>query len=433
MVDEGNMLTNSLDDWQGRSIYFVVTDRFASLEELPNCSDQSKEWCGGTFDGLISKIPYIKSMGFDAVWITPPVKQVEWRDVYNGTGYHGYWAENFMEIDPHLGGGEGLKKLSDALHEMDMLLMVDIVANHVGPVHSIEDVAKFPSILGSEDGTQYNKLNMTDDMSLDEYIKSSPPNAMSDAGDCWPYYNFEVEVCDREVVENGWFGDLGDLNQGDEVVREYLLEWIGWLRDAFKVDGFRLDTALYIPRDFLSAFQDAADVYIIGEVVMRNFTLHASYQEYLTGVLNFPITEQLCDAFKGSLKDLNSLITSSRNAGYKDRNLLGNFVDNHDGERFLHRVGGDISVLKNALCYTMLSEGVPVVYYGTEVEAVAGNEDNRVGMWEFGYDSEGEIGLFLRAMNLIRRDYGMGFGGEFVRSEMEVVGVKDDWFVFVRG
>ena len=122
-----------------------------------------------------------------------------------------------MSIDEHLGGEKGLKALSEGLHKLDMLLMVDIVANHVGPVHSIEDVGKFPDVLGSSDGRQYNKLNMTGE-DLDDYIKSGPPNAMRDAGDCWPWYNFDN--CDRRVVESGWFGDLGDLNQGDEGVRE---------------------------------------------------------------------------------------------------------------------------------------------------------------------------------------------------------------------
>ena len=58
---------------------------------------------------------------------------------------------------------------------------------------------------------------------------------------------------------------------------------------------------------------------------------------------------------------------------------------------------GDVALLKNALAYTMLSEGIPIVYYGTEVLEVAGNDDNRVGMWEFGYDSSGEVGELIKA------------------------------------
>jgi len=105
------------------------------------------------------------------------------------------------------------------------------------------------------------------------------------------------------------------------------------MRDEFDIDGFRLDTALYIPHDFLSSFQSSAGVYIVGEVVMYNFTLHAEYQEYLRGLLNFPVTEHLGEAFTEGLDILGGLVSSSVDAGYKDRGLLGNFVDNHDGER----------------------------------------------------------------------------------------------------
>ena len=111
-------------------------------------------------------------MGFDAVWITPVVKQVEWRDNWNGTGkeaarslapyqdfnsnsslrsapflatlvagYHGYWAKDFNKIDEHFGTPEDLKKLSQTLKENGMLFMLDIVANHVGPLHGLDDVA----------------------------------------------------------------------------------------------------------------------------------------------------------------------------------------------------------------------------------------------------------------------------------------------------
>ena len=86
-----------LDKWLGRSVYFIVTDRFARDDDsnvsagvgLEFCGNGTKEWCGGTFKGVTSKLDYIAGMGFDAIWITPVVKQVTWRDNLNGTGYHG--------------------------------------------------------------------------------------------------------------------------------------------------------------------------------------------------------------------------------------------------------------------------------------------------------------------------------------------------------
>lgn len=49
-------------------------------------------------------------------------------------GYHGYWARNWNQINSHFGNEDSLKKLVDTAHSMGIWVMVDVVANHVGPV-----------------------------------------------------------------------------------------------------------------------------------------------------------------------------------------------------------------------------------------------------------------------------------------------------------
>lgn len=61
--------------WRTRSIYFALTDRIARGSDDSGgdaCGDLGS-YCGGTFQGLQSKLDYIKGMGFDAIWITPVV------------------------------------------------------------------------------------------------------------------------------------------------------------------------------------------------------------------------------------------------------------------------------------------------------------------------------------------------------------------------
>ena len=65
--------------WQGRSIYFVLTDRFSKPgDDSVPC--EGRDWCGGTILGIVDRLDYIQGMGFDAIWITPPVRQVPWKD-----------------------------------------------------------------------------------------------------------------------------------------------------------------------------------------------------------------------------------------------------------------------------------------------------------------------------------------------------------------
>jgi hypothetical protein len=69
------MLAN---EWKSRSIYQVVTDRFApsTAEDearLGACSPGylQGQFCGGTWQGIIRNLDYIQGMGFDAIWISP--------------------------------------------------------------------------------------------------------------------------------------------------------------------------------------------------------------------------------------------------------------------------------------------------------------------------------------------------------------------------
>ncbi|MDE7393460.1 MAG: alpha-amylase, partial [Muribaculaceae bacterium] len=82
-------------DFRDETIYFMITTRFYDGDPKNNvlCWDgQSHQIANndpawrGDFAGLIEKLPYIKALGFTAVWITPVVQ--------NGSGYdyHGYHA-----------------------------------------------------------------------------------------------------------------------------------------------------------------------------------------------------------------------------------------------------------------------------------------------------------------------------------------------------
>lgn len=97
----------SADEWKSRSIYQVlgtimclfeakmliqnqvVTDRFARSDNAsPSCDTSQREYCGGTWKGITNHLDYIQDLGFDAVWISPIVKNIETATPY-GEAYHG--------------------------------------------------------------------------------------------------------------------------------------------------------------------------------------------------------------------------------------------------------------------------------------------------------------------------------------------------------
>jgi alpha-amylase len=122
----------SLDDWRGRTIYQVLTDRFARTKDSKaGCDVVHGMYCGGTWKGIERKLDYIQGMNFDAIWISPIVEQLPQTTGW-GEAYTGYWAQNLYALNDNFGSANDLKSLVKAVHDRGMYLMLDIVVNHMG-------------------------------------------------------------------------------------------------------------------------------------------------------------------------------------------------------------------------------------------------------------------------------------------------------------
>lgn len=154
--------------WTDDVIYFVLTDRFLDGDPGNNRPAGSQEdlydpaqmdinrYHGGDLRGLERAIHlgYFTRLGVTALWITPPVRNV-WLNKYDfggpKTGYHGYWAQDFLDIDPHLASRASLdgkttypdNRDGRLAHYRDFIALArargikiiqDVVCNHTGPV-----------------------------------------------------------------------------------------------------------------------------------------------------------------------------------------------------------------------------------------------------------------------------------------------------------
>lgn len=117
--------SRSASEWKSRTIYQVLTDRFARDDGAKTDCSNLGNYCGGGFVGLKNNLDYITGMGFDAIWISPVV------DNYDG-GYHGYWARDIFSINRRFGTEQEFKDLISACHARNIWVMVDVVANHMG-------------------------------------------------------------------------------------------------------------------------------------------------------------------------------------------------------------------------------------------------------------------------------------------------------------
>ncbi|MFD9981996.1 glycoside hydrolase family 13 protein [Streptomyces massasporeus] len=82
----------------------------------------------GDIAGIRSRLPYLKSLGVDAIWINPWYK--------SPMADHGYDVADFREIDPLFGTLDDAERLIEEAHELGIRVIPDIVPNHTSDRHA---------------------------------------------------------------------------------------------------------------------------------------------------------------------------------------------------------------------------------------------------------------------------------------------------------
>ena len=107
-----------------RVLYQLLTDRFAAdggreIRGLTRTGPASR-WlrhAGGTYDGIVHRLDYLKDLGVSAIWISPiPENSFIPKDGSRprSDGYHGYWARDFERLNTAFGNEQALKSLLGA-------------------------------------------------------------------------------------------------------------------------------------------------------------------------------------------------------------------------------------------------------------------------------------------------------------------------------
>ncbi|KAI9713300.1 MAG: hypothetical protein M1812_006659 [Candelaria pacifica] len=366
-------------DWRSQSIYQVITDRFARTDYALTdyCNPNDRAYCGGTWVGIINNLDYIQSMGFTAVWISPVTYNLP-GSTADGEAYHGYWQQNLYELNPNFGTAGDLKALSEALHKRGMFLMVDVVVNHFG-------------YNGAGDTVDYTQLHP---FNKENYYHP---------------YCLISNYSDQDNVEDCWLGDtqvsLPDLATEESLVTEIYYSWIHDLVANYSIDGLRIDTVKHVDKAFWAGFNSAAGVFCTGESLNYDASYTCAYQNYLDSVLNYPMYGPLVQAFSSEHGDMSGLVDAINTIKgvCKDSTILGAFSENHDVPRFASFTT-DMSLAMNTIAFTMLADGVPIIYQGQEAHlAGSGDPANREAIWKTGFRTDLPLHNFISLMNQIRR------------------------------
>ena len=190
----------------------------------------------GDIPGIIKKLPYIKDLGVDAIWLTPIYlsPQVD----------NGYDVADYRKVDPMFGATEDLKNLIKEAHKQGIKVILDMVANHTS-----DQCVWFKESKKSKDN-YFSDFYIWKDPKPDG---SAPNNwAASFGGSAWTY------VPERNQYYLHYYASQQpDLNWENPLVRQYVFDAMRYWK-AQGVDGWRLDVITQISKDL--TFKDAPKV-----------------------------------------------------------------------------------------------------------------------------------------------------------------------------
>lgn len=246
-------------DFREETIYFLLPTRFFDGDRSNNYRspdpnnknpESDPEW-RGDFKGLIEKLDYIKALGFTAVWVTPVVENK------SGYDYHGYHAYDFNKTDARLlSSGYDLQRLINEVHSRGMKLVMDIVLNHSGNwgAKGLFEPVNNPNLPPQQQYMDRVRQLFSSGFYHDGWLSS------------WESYDEQ----NKSIA-----GDCMDFNTEDARTRAYLIASYNRMIDM-GVDAFRVDTVKHVSRYifnryFVPAFQarGGKNFYMFGEVCTR--------------------------------------------------------------------------------------------------------------------------------------------------------------------
>ncbi|WP_307613551.1 alpha-amylase family glycosyl hydrolase [Pseudarthrobacter sp. W1I19] len=228
--------------WRQASVYQIYPRSF---------SDSNGDGIGD-INGITAKVPYLKSLGIDAVWLSPFYPSA----LADG----GYDVDEYRNVDPRLGTLEDFNDMACALHAAGIKLIVDIVPNHSSNRHDW-----FREALASPKGSPArDRYIFRDGLGENGALPPSDWDSVF-GGPAWE------RVTESDGTPGQWYMHIfakeqPDFNWDNPEIREDFLKTLRFWSDR-GVDGFRIDVAHALTKNLEESLPTKADLEAQGEAL----------------------------------------------------------------------------------------------------------------------------------------------------------------------
>lgn len=374
------------EDFKGGIMYQIFPDRFynsgIAKYNVPKDRNIHKKWnefpeyesnsgvldyYAGDIQGIISKLPYIKRLGVEELYLNPIVE---------AHSNHRYNTANYLAVDPMLGTWRDVEELCNNAHDIGIKIILDGVFNHTG-----------------SDSIYFNR---------NKRYKGLDPGAFnSKESKYYKWYTFTSFP--REY--NSWWGfdTLPVIKHGTEEFSNFVESVLDfWFSKG--IDGVRLDVADELTDEFIQKLRSfvkkhGKDKILIGEV-WEDASIKCGYgkqRKYLLGkeldsVMNYPFKDAILSYVRyGDTRIYHTIMSILENYPKCVIDVLMNSLSTHDTVRALTQLVADEvgcndrkwqaendyldsnsyelgkKMFKIASIIQYFLPGIPCLYYGDEV------------------------------------------------------------------
>jgi len=409
--------------YRNANIYFVMVDRFNNGDttndnQYGRKKDGKQEigtFHGGDLQGVIEKLDYIKSLGTDAIWLSPITEQVHGFVGGGDSGsfpfyaYHGYWTRDFTKIDQNFGNDKDLTTLVTQAHQRGMKVLLDAVINHSGYATLADLQADHINVVNDDnlpekwanwapsDGENwhsfhssinYNSANWKNWWSGDWVRAGLPGYPQPGSGDITMTLaglpDFRTESTEFVKPPQWLLNNPGTrvVNKEDYTVADYLVEWqTDWVK-RYGIDGYRVDTVKHVEGEIWQKLKQAASqkltqwreknnqtglpFWMMGEVWGHGAYRSPYFDDGFDALINFDVQKKMdkgaaCFSQMESTYSVNAQVLQDK----PDFNPVS-YMSSHDTELFFNRFKS-FDMQRNAANALLLNPGAVQVYYGDEI------------------------------------------------------------------
>ncbi len=325
----------------------------------------------GDLRGVIEKLDYLNDgdpttttdLGITGIWLMP---------VQSATRYHGYDVEDYRSIRRQYGSHDDFRALVEAAHARGIAVVVDLVLNHTSYLHPWFQA----SLRGEHPYTDW-------------YVwRSEDPGFRGPDGQIvWHEYQ------GRFYYGVFWNG-MPDLNLTNPDVTAELYDVARFWLEELGVDGFRLDAVKHFIEDgaqqentpatraWAAAFNTHVhsinpNAVTIGEIWTNSFNIAPYIPDSVDLAFEFDLAQALWSSAAGR-SGSGAASLYSRALDLYPPGQFATFLTNHDEDRVMSNLRGDVGAAKTAASLLLTGPGVPFLYYGEEIGMMGRKPDERI-------------------------------------------------------